>query len=311
MPNRKPRDLLVRFLADVNPFVRDTDKVQRAYEDVAREQDDLARNGDQAARKLSSSYQRAADKISRDIKTSGKETKTTLKDTGKEAGQEFVANLGESISSGDLSGVLSGTAGGLASTFGLAGPIGIAFAGLATVGATVFAGLSAAAKQAAQDAQTAFDELISGADRESRLRSRLESLFGSYQEGLIELGKLSDLTGVSIADIADGLAYGGTKATELEGYLGKVRDAGTRTTTGLSGGRAGQGLTKVLDDSANAANTLRGYLERASAATDGAAKAEARRADALRTSASYFAAAYGKGSSTYRSQVPAYATGRR
>lgn len=50
-------------------------------------------------------------------------------DAGREVGQEFKQNLGESLSSGDLSGLITDTLGGLVA--GLEGTAGIAFAGLA------------------------------------------------------------------------------------------------------------------------------------------------------------------------------------
>lgn len=129
----KPRDLVVRFLADVRGFVQGTSDMEDALRDTADAQDRLAREGDQAADKLAASYRRAADKMDRDLRGTRTTVKEGFADTGKEAGAEFAQNLGQSLSSGDTSRVVQDSVGGLIGSLAFAGPVGAAVAAAGTI----------------------------------------------------------------------------------------------------------------------------------------------------------------------------------
>lgn len=153
----KPRDVVVRFLAETRDFLRGTDNVERAYSDLARQADHVADEGEDSARRLARAYDRAGDQIRADAKRTNAATTDAYSEGGREAGAEFAQNIG-SRSPGDLSGTLSGTIGGLVGTFGQNGPLGLALAGLGALGVGIFTSITAAAEDAKNRAQSAFDE---------------------------------------------------------------------------------------------------------------------------------------------------------
>lgn len=295
MARRNARDVVVRFLSDVNGFLRGTDDVADAYRDVARDADRTADAGEDSARRLSRAYERAADKIERDARESARDTRKAYGDTGKEAGTEFTQNLGEAVSSGDLTGVVSGTLGGLAAQFGTAGPLGIAFAGIATAGAFAFTQIQAAAEKAAEAAANAFEDLLSSADKEARLRGRLTDAYGEYGKGLDTLGRVADQTGIEVADLGDAFIGSEDSARAMADNLKRIADNSPR---GMTDGINETLLRQVAED-----------LERAATATETAARWEERRADALLLSSQRVSAAY-YGTNNLAG-LPAYATGKR
>lgn len=294
MARRSARDVVVRFLSDVNGFLRGTDDVAEAYRDVARDADRTADAGEDSARRLARAYERAADKIERDARESARDTRKAYGDTGKEAGTEFTQNLGEAVSSGDISGVVSGTLGGLAAQFGTAGPLGVAFAGIATAGAFAFTQIQAAAEKAAEAAANAFEDLLAGADKEAQLRTRLTDAYGEYGKGLDTLGRVADQTGIEIADLGEAFIGSEDDAAAMADAL---RDIAANSPRGMTDGINETLLRQVAED-----------LERAAEATKTAARWEQRRGDALRVSASYYAGAYGTNTGQ---GIPSYVTGKR
>jgi hypothetical protein len=302
---RKPRDIVVRFVADVLDFVRDSDRMVDALEDQQRALKDVERVGERSARELEQAYERAGREIREDAKRTGRQTKDAYGDVGKEAGDEFAQNLGESLSSGDVSGLLSGTVGGLVGTFGKGGPIALALGAMGAVGVGVFQLWQQKAQDAATAAQTAFDELLDNATKEQRFRNRLEELFGTYEEGLREVVKMSDRTGTSVADIADALAYGGKPARELAERMREQADA-VLDANRYNRIRAGQTQAEV-----DAARALADYASKSADAAERGRAAEEARARALSDSKKaagdlyrITGSSYAVGGSTYSSQVP-------
>ena len=328
---KSPRDIVVRFASDVSDFLRGTDKVSDALVDAAKDLDKLGdegrdterslsrsfdsietdlegigREGKESARDLARAYERAADSMKRDVKDASQETKARLGEAGREGGAELAQNLGEGISSGDLSGTLSGTLGGLAGSLGATGPVGLALTGLGAVAAAVWGKFAADAEAAKQAAESAFEQLLEGADKDARLRSSLETTFGTYEEGLTKIAEMSEATGIPIADIAEALASGGEPARKLAAELAKVAGA-TERTKKATGGRAGAAGAPVPED-VRLADELAGLVSKSADASERAARAEERRAAAISTASStlsvmYRGAGYAAGGSVYNSQV--------
>lgn len=295
---RQPRDLVVRFLSDVRGFLSGTDKMEEALRDVARDEEKLADAGEDSARRIARAYDRAADQVVRDQRKAHRDVREGFADTGREAGQEFTQNLGEAVSSGDLSGLLGDTAGGLAATFGASGKVGAAFAGLAVAASVAWAQIQADAEKTKQLALDTFEDLLSRADYESRLRTALTNQYGSFMEGLEKIGRMSDATGIDVGRIRDAFANGGDEARKLADEVDRIADRLPR----------GNAMRVTNQGDVTAARNLAEDLERAAAATERAARAEQLRGEKLAVSASYYAQAYGVGSGQ---GIPAYATGKR
>lgn len=214
------RDYIARYIADLagyalEPAIRDTEQLERESESLARTTGTTSDKVGASWRDMARDVDTAGDRIGRTTDEIDRDTRGKLGDTGREAGSEFVANLGESISSGDLSSIGTDTAGGLAATFGMAGPVGAAFAGLATGASLVFAGIQQRAQRLSDATKAAFEDVISAADKESRFRNQVTGLFGDMQTGIDTLSGLAEKTGVPMRDIADALTGGARSAQRL------------------------------------------------------------------------------------------------
>jgi predicted nucleic acid-binding Zn-ribbon protein len=169
MPNRP---ISFEFLADVSNFLRETKKVEVSVDDLADAFVQTTSDSDELERKLAQAMRASkqdVDTLERAVKDVGKASDTVADsaahdfsrigdeaaDAGREVGDEFKQNLGESLSSGDLSGLLSDTLGGLVGS--LSGPIGIAAAGVAGAAALVFN----AVKQSWEETQQAISDSAS------------------------------------------------------------------------------------------------------------------------------------------------------
>lgn len=295
---RQPRDLVVRFLSDVKGFLNGTDRMEEALRDVARDEERLADAGEDSARRLTRAYDRAADEMVRDQRRAHRDVREGFADTGKEAGQEFTQNLGEAISSGDVSGLLGDTAGGLAATFGATGKVGAAFAALAGVAAVTWAAIQQDAEKTKEVALAAFDSITTQADKRARLNSALEAQYGSVMEGLEAIQKMSDSTGIDVERIKDAFAAGGPEARKMAEQAERIKEAlayGARG-RGIAGGPTQADVTLAGD--------LADDLNRAADATERAARAAKTYGENLSVAASYYT---GKGAYG----LPSYATGSR
>jgi hypothetical protein len=299
---------VVRFLADVQGFLRGTDQVEEALRDTARQQDAAADAGEDAARRLATAYDRAGDKIKREARETHRSVRDGFADSGREAGAEFTQNLGQSISSGDLSSIATDTAGGLAATFGMAGPIGIAFAALATGASLVFQQIQAQAEAMREAVKSEFDAMFADADRRATLDRRLTEQFGSVQEGVAKIRELAEGANVPFATILDAFADGGDKAQTL---LDKMRaqeeilNRSASTSTEWGGSMADAVASTVV---------LEEKLALVVEATATAARDAEAYAAAMKLGAYYAqqGSSYAVGGSTYQSQVPGlYQTEKR
>jgi hypothetical protein len=125
------RDYIAKYVADLTgyrlePAIRETEQLERATDSAA---DEAVRDW----RKISDAAADAARKIDRSTGSAGisgdmRDLRTDAADTGREVGQEFASNLGESLASGDASRIVQDTGGGLIASLALAGPIGAAVA---------------------------------------------------------------------------------------------------------------------------------------------------------------------------------------
>jgi hypothetical protein len=327
----KPRDLVVRFLADTREFLRSTASIERAYDDMARDADHVADEGERSATRLARAYDRAGDEIRADARKTGADSAKGFGEAGKEAGDEFAQNLGESISSGDISGLLAGTAGGLAGTFGKAGPIALGLTALGGVAAAVFQGIQQAAEDAAQAAQAAYDDIASKADSLATAQTQLETGLGKggWVANLAEAKRLAAEIGISTDTVVETIKVGNRQGA---GYLRLQRELATLNDKAV---RAGGELTNAeerrrlaLSDLLGAADASADALQRARDAAAVTARLAAKTADSTgqtadnadRTAAALKAASrdyaklgssYAVGGSTYNSQVPRYRGGAR
>lgn len=146
--------VLVKFLADTLGFRRGTDDMERAL-------DDAARATDQDTRHMATAFRDAGQKINRTTKDIGDGTKLTMKDAGKEAGGEFIQNMGEGIGSGqaNLTDTVLGTIGGIAPALGAAG-VGVAIGATAALG--IINGITAQNAKVRQAASDLFDQMRQG-----------------------------------------------------------------------------------------------------------------------------------------------------
>ena len=331
----RPRDMVVRFLSDVTDFVRGTDKVEDAFRDVARQMQTTEDKVETSTRDMGRAYERMADKIKRENRDAAKDTKQKLGEAGKEAGSEFAQNLGESISSGDISGLVSGTVGGLAGTFGAAGPIGLALAGLGAAATAIFTGMSTQAATAAAAAQTAFDNLMSGADTFTTTQSNLETAFGKgdYVANLGEAKRIAALLGMDWQDLIDLINEGNRGQAELKRIQDQyntlvqknVDSAGDLSVEDSKRARAAedalnaiQRSSQALADGMKAQQDTATYMGQSADAAERMAEAHRKSALRLKTIADYYAdikeSSYAIGNSTWQQQLGAaapYVTGRK
>lgn len=216
------RGVNLSFLADVRPFLKGTDDVQDALDDVGGSLDDLTRDAQAASRNqaqaldgIADAGNQTTDALADDFRTMarqadqsfdqvhasgnkalddlGTEGKSKAAGAGAEVGQEFAANLGEQIGSGqaNLADILSGTLGGLVSIPG----IGAAAAGIG-VGALLVKGLvdgASKAREALTEAiQTVFDSITIDASNLSIEWNRQKMLDDAI-DNLTEGGRAADL----------------------------------------------------------------------------------------------------------------------
>lgn len=297
------RALVIDLVADVKDFVKGTQEADKALSDFVSDSegelrklenvsdgvdfDRIGREAKDAAGDAETAFdnlQREAKKSFGKIEASAKDvdidfdvdsTKQTFGEAGTEVGAEFASNLGESLASGDLSGVARDTAGGLVSAFaGIAGPIGIGLAGVAATATTIFGRIAAEAAASAERVKTVtasiFDELSSsmtdalGEITRGQAYQDFVSGFskdGDLADGLRQMQALAKTAGVNVGDIADAFINGGPAAEAMRGRLAKIKTEGTT----ISANAKGQQTS--LSKSATAAGKIAGYMAEADTAT--------------------------------------------
>lgn len=264
------RPFVFRFASDVADLLRGTKKAETALDAVADELKRVDSVGSTATDQLTRDLRKvgeAAEAAERDIKTAFRKVPDdvdagtgNVAESGRELGAEFAQNLGEGLSSGDITSLAQDTAGGLVSAFSaIGGPIGLAFAGVAAGAATVFATMQKAAQETADRISAVFDQQLSELgtqlDRTARgawVQSWLEQLGGDkgIAGGMKRLDELTKGLGVSTEDVIAALIQGGPAAAQLEKELSGAAGAGVKTV------ESAQGITTELSGSSGKATEL-------------------------------------------------------
>jgi len=166
-------------------------KLAKAMQGAEKDVESLER----AIKEVPKATDQAADKAVRDFDRVG----DSADEAGREVGDEFKQNLGESLASGDIEDLLSDTLGGLVA--GLKGPVGLAAAAFAGIAAVAF---NEARKQAEE--VKVFAEAWA---------SSIESLF---TQGVARATKLEQLEAFN--------TFLKESAEQIRGMGGAFRDAG-------------------------------------------------------------------------------------
>jgi hypothetical protein len=261
----------IEFIADVAKYLREVKKMEVSTEDVADALVATTNSADDLERKLSRAMKDSAkdtevlERALKDIpKASGHMADDVKRDfdkvgdagaeAGKETAQEFKQNLGESLSSGDLTAILQDTAGGLVS--GLSGPLAWAAAALAGVAAIGFSKLQEQAEQAAQLADTYLGQMR---ERLGMIQADIDKAFKTQQmqefvrENLDFFQSLNDElaeAGINANDYVTALYEGGQPLADMEAKLRANRDLHKEIVT------QGDRTKVVYDDVGDSLDTL-------------------------------------------------------
>lgn len=254
--------VLVKFLADTLGFRRGTDDMTRAL-------DDAAHATEQDTEHMARAFRDAGQKIDRTTRDIGTGTKLTMKDAGKEAGGEFVQNMGEGIGSGqaNLTDTVLGTVGGIAPALGAAG-VAVAIGATAALG--IIQGINeqqAKVKKAASDLFEAMRQgIVDAATKESLLEQALgvDNMYDAIGKATEQARKL----GVPVKDV---LAYlesaGGVSTPALTAAL-QAADGETKKITDKMGR-----VHKITTEASGAAGVLRQEAQFTADAYDAANRA--------------------------------------
>lgn len=259
--------IVVRFASNVRDFIKGTDQVEAALEDLADESGDLARDVERDADRMARAYKdaarkadRAGDQLERGF---GRKARKVGADAGKETGTEFAQNLGESLSSGNLEDLATDTAGGLVASFGPAGPIGVALAGLAAVGALQFGKMKAEAAKLKEQVDAVWGALWDEGRKAAlaEAKKQVEQFFRDQGEQADDVVRSLTNAGIAYEDLVKA-AQGDPKALrKVEDALTRVEVAAQRVRTGR---RPGAGLTvgqkEATEDARNLGKVETGIL---------------------------------------------------
>lgn len=254
------RPIELNLVANVNDFLRGTERIEDALDDVADSLDDVRIDADKAGDKAVDSFRdmaRAAKSAEGDIEDVGNKGFKGVGEKSAEFKREAAANFSEVTSSFDgsmssIQDLAQGTFGGLAS--GIAGPLGIAF-GAAAVGI----GLIGAAIEGVGDATEADAEKA-----------------GEWAQAYIEAGSM-------ILTSAQTVAGANAIITDPEKYKQAEENA---KNWGVSVGLAVLAMAGNTDALAEATASLEA---RGEVAIDNAAKAEAASRDLTQAEIDYLA----------------------
>jgi hypothetical protein len=237
--------IVVRFASNVRDFLKGTDQVEAALEDLADESGDLARDVERDAERMGRAYKDAARKADRagdDLNNGfGRKARKVGADAGKETGNEFAANLGESLSSGNLEDLATDTAGGLVASFGPAGPVGIALAGLAAVAAIQFGKMKADAAKLKEQVDAVWgalwDEGRAAALAEAK--KQVEQFFRDQGDQADDVVRSLNRAGIAYDDLVKAAQGDAAAIAKVETALKRVGSASSDTATALRGGLFG------------------------------------------------------------------------
>jgi hypothetical protein len=310
----KPRDLVARFLSDVQGFLRGSDQMADALEDTVRDLDKVADAGDDSARRLARAYDRAGDEMRRDMADSTRSVKGDVADTGKEAGAEFAQNLGQSLASGDSSRIVQDSVGGLIGSLALAGPLGAVVAAGGAIALGLWNAFEQKTKEQKEAVLAAAGELYQGLIdqgvdfvKEFTTQTVRDFFDPSMTDTLSSKARaasklLGDNLGNALAGGPESIAaYADEARSKLDDMIAAAR-------AGDAGDAAQERIRALKDEVAYLDTIVQGLKDATEAADD--------YAGALQTATwwSKKAAENNPGGSTYRSQLGAaapYATGSR
>jgi methyl-accepting chemotaxis protein len=237
------RPISFEFLADVSQYLREVKGASVTTEDLADALVGVTESGDDLERKLGRSMRDAAndtevleravrdvpkatddmaDKARRDFDRLGDDAQ----DAGQEVGQEFKQNLGESLASGDLEGLVTDTLGGLVAS--LKGPVGLVAGGIAAVAALAFTEIQrqaeltkAAIETLSAGVQDMYTQGIRNASRTQELQ-RVSQWLEDNTEKLRGFSDEAELIGVDLSQWASAIGTGGDALDEQEETLRQI-----------------------------------------------------------------------------------------
>lgn len=256
------RPIVIEFAARTRDFLRGSRDVQASTEDIADELRDATRDADKFEASFTASMkdaERAADRAARNMGRDFKRVEDDLGEVGREAGQEFKQNLGESLASGDLSGVVQDTLGGLVSS--LKGPIGGAAVVAAGAAAIAFGQVREDWERMMTALSGSFDNLMSQMQETNRFYQSAGELQQVLNQSVREnaeewrpVMEAAETLGMTVQEIGLAILQGGDATKDLETKLKRVRDEGTT----VSGNAANVAVSS--SDSAKAAEVLLRHL---------------------------------------------------
>jgi hypothetical protein len=174
----KGRPIVVEWAANVRDFLKGTGQVEKSVEDVAKELKDATKESGRFEDRFTADMrkaERSADRAAKNIEDDFARAPGKLGEFGSEAGDEFMQNLGESVSSGDVEGLLAGVAGGLVG--GLSGPLAFAAGAIGAVAIGVF-----------QKTKEETERL------QEEIKERVDTMFSAFLDGAVNFqGQWDDL----------------------------------------------------------------------------------------------------------------------
>jgi DNA-binding transcriptional MerR regulator len=272
------------FVAEVAQYLRETKKMEVSTEDIAdallhvsNESGDLERKLARAMReaeKDTESLKRVLDELPKSTRKAAQAADDDFKkigddarDAGREVGDEFRQNLGESLSSGSMEDLVSDTLGGIVGS--MKGPLGLAAAGVAGVGALIFNKLKeewqATVEAMGTMAQSLVEKQLEVGRQFLFQQERLEVMRDIIKENPDLWGKIreqAESLGYTLEDVASAM-LGGT--AEADAFKKKLQDAVKEGTT------LEQGTGRIsLTGPASQALQLLQLMQQASGATEDA-----------------------------------------
>jgi hypothetical protein len=267
------------YVAEVAQYLRDTKKLAVSTEDIADALLSVTNESQDLEKKLARAMREAekdVDTLQRSIRDLPKATKAAAdaadddfkkigddaREAGQEVGEEFRQNLGESLSSGSMEDLVSDTLGGIVGS--MKGPLGLAAAGVAGVGAVIFNRLK-------EDWQTTTEAMKNTAQAlvDYQIEVGRQLLYNTERQKIMQdlvkqdpafWAKTRDVAedlGLTLEDVADAILGGEDAADRLKGQLQRTVEEGR-----LAGAEASQYGPKLTPGASKAAELL-GYLRQA------------------------------------------------
>jgi hypothetical protein len=258
--------IVVRIAANVRDFLAGSNQVEDALNDLSTESGDVARDVARDTDRMVDAFRDAGRKIDRSTKDASRDVRSNLGDTGKEVGQEAIANVGEGIASGsaDLADTFLGTIGGLASVPVLA-PF-VLVGGL--VAGAVVGGMKKETERAKAAGAAAFSAYRDGVIEQSEKDDVLIEALGveDLQSAIKEVRKQADDLGVPFRDVFRYLQ--GERATPR---LAKALESSRRDAEAVRRAYANdQGIVDSSERTALAGKAIEDYWSRTRKAIQGA-----------------------------------------